>query len=206
MTARRDKFDPGAISRNWWSDLNGSGKKQGRDRAAFAELRRCTDPLSIAFVPAFDRLRRRFGIAAANEKGLERLADIAVLLAHVTEDDGRPVARALGPVPSGQAAMSEARFRRLLQADDRADCLRRLTRAIKMLKGKANVADLAEAVWYWNDRTKRRWAFAYLDANQPDDERGPVQSQTMDNGGSGRDNLSTAPSSDFLSAGQSQSR
>jgi CRISPR system Cascade subunit CasB len=67
--------------------------------------------------------------------------------------------------------MSEARFRRLLQADDRIDCLRRLTRAVKMLKGKANVADLAEAVWYWNDRTKRRWAFTYLDADPPDQER-----------------------------------
>ena len=63
--------------------------------------------------------------------------------------------------------MSEARFRRLLQARDDADLTRRLVRAVKMLKGKANVADLAAAIWWWNDRTRQTWAFRYLDAEPP---------------------------------------
>jgi CRISPR type I-E-associated protein CasB/Cse2 len=172
MTERSARFDVGEISREWWNDINGTGTRRGRDRAAFAELRRSADPLDIAFVPAFDRLRRRLGAAATDEWGLRKAARIANLLAHIVEDDRKPVARALGSgAEDNPAVMSEARFRRLLQAEDQEDLLRRLTRAVKMLKGKANIGDLAQAAWYWNDRIRQRWAFTYLGAEPPVDGR-----------------------------------
>jgi CRISPR system Cascade subunit CasB len=150
-----------------------------RDRAAFAELRRCADLFDIVFVPAFGRLRRRMAVAADDEKGLRKVADIAALLAHVKEDDERRLARALGTAP-GQSAdldsttMSPARFRRLLQADEPADRLRRLIRAVKILKGRANVADLADAVWFWGDWMKQDWAFRYLGETPPTEDKDQV--------------------------------
>jgi CRISPR system Cascade subunit CasB len=166
MTEDATRFDVGAISRDWWHALNGNGGRLGRDRAAFAELRRSVDPIDLAFIPAFGELRRRLG--AKSDPQLRSAAMIAHVLAHVREDDARPVARALGPTPGDEhAAMSEARFRRLLQAREDDDLARRLIRAVRMLKGKANIADLARAVWYWNDRTRREWAFRYLNAEPP---------------------------------------
>jgi len=160
------KLDVGEAARAWWHDLNRPPEQGGRDRASLAELKRSYDPLDIAFVSAFGRLRH--GLKAYSEWRLRRAAMIAHVLAHVREDDGRPMAQALGPQQGDEgAAMSEARFRRLLQARDDADLTRRLVRAVKMLKGKANVADLASAIWWWNDRTRQKWAFRYLNAEPP---------------------------------------
>jgi len=166
--ARRDV---GAAARAWWLGLNPPRERGGRDRASLAELKRSPEPLDIAFVPAFRRLRLALGAHA--EWALARAAMVAHVLAHVREDDSRAVARALGPQPGADGApMSEARFRRLLQARDDADLTRRLVRAVKMLKGKANIADLAVAIWWWNERTQREWAFRYFDADPPP-ERNP---------------------------------
>jgi CRISPR system Cascade subunit CasB len=166
MTDEPAKMDIGAVARAWWLDLNRPSDKGGRDRASLAELKRSDDPLDIAFVSAFGRLRHRLG--AHSEQALQRAAMIAHVLAHVREDDRRSMARALGPQQGGEkSAMSEARFRRLLQARDHPDLKRRLVRAVKMLSGKANVADLAIAIWWWNDRTRQQWAFRYLNAEPP---------------------------------------
>ena len=172
MSNRPARPNVGAAARTWWMDLNRPPDKGGRDRASLAELKRSADPLDIAFVSAFSQLRH--GIGVYSEWALQRAAMIAHVLAHVREDDKRPVAQALGPThDGGQSTMSEARFRRLLQARDDADLMRRLVRAVKMLKGKANVADLADAIWWWNDRTRRKWAFRYLNV-EPPAEPGPA--------------------------------
>lgn len=161
------ELDVGHAARRWWLELNRPSEQGGRDRASLAELKRSTDPLDVAFIPAFGRLRRH--LEAYREWELQRAALIGHVLAHVREDDELAVARALGPRRQGGegAAMNEARFRRLLQARDDDDLRRRLVRAVKLLRGRANVADLADAIWWWNDRTRQRWAFLYLDAEPP---------------------------------------
>jgi CRISPR type I-E-associated protein CasB/Cse2 len=176
MIDRAEIHDVGAAARSWWKRLAGAGadddgRSEGkrRDRAAFAELRRSFDPIELIFVPAFSDLRRslRFG-----EKRIRQAAMIAHVLAHVRSDDTRAVARALGArSDEGSPAMSEQRFRRLLQARDDPDLARHLVRAVRLLKGKANVADIATAIRHWNDRTRQRWAFAFFDAEPPDQVR-----------------------------------
>ena len=169
MSAEPNYRNVGDVARAWWEDLRPRDRRPG-DRAGLAELRRSADPLDLAFVPAFGRLRLALG---AHEAGaILRAARIAHVLAHVRDNDSRPVARALGPQADGDAPMSEARFRRLLQAADDEDLIRRMVRAVKMLKQRANVADLAEALWFWNDRVRRDWAFRYLNAEPPADDRG----------------------------------
>jgi CRISPR system Cascade subunit CasB len=166
MSEIAGKFDPGMIARDWWNVLDG-GDERKRDRGAFAELRRSADPLDLAFARGFNRLH--IDLKVGNQDWpLLRAAAIANVLAHVREDDSRAVARALGPqADNAGEVMSEGRFRRLLQSEEGEDLTRNLVRAVKMLKGKANVADLARAIWWWNDRVRRDWAFRYLNAEPP---------------------------------------
>lgn len=170
MSDRIESIDLEGAVRNWWRALSGLAPNKERNRAALAELRRSADPLDVAFVPAFGDLRR--ALHAGTDWQIVRAAMIAYVLAHVREDDLRPVARALGPQKGDEGSiMSEARFRRLLQSRESDDLIRRLVRAVKMLKGKANVADLALSIWHWNDRTRRNWAFQYLNADPPNTDR-----------------------------------
>ena len=57
--------------------------------------------------------------------------------------------------------VSELRFRRLIQRD-RADLYVSMIRVLRMLGNKANLHDVANSVYYWGDKVKRDWAFAYF--------------------------------------------
>jgi len=156
----------GAAARTWWLNLNKPTKMGGRDHASLAAFKRSADPLDVALVPAFGRLQH--GIGAYSERALQYTAMIAHVLAHVREDDNCPVARALGHYGGNhRPLMSQARFRRLLKAQDNADLTRRLVRAVKILKCKANVADLASAVWRWDDSIRRKWVLLYPNTQSP---------------------------------------
>ncbi len=159
-----------AAVREWWRKyLQRDGTNLGPDRQSIAELRRTCNLIELAFTRSFITLLRSVrGLGPLRD---ERVALLAHVLAHVREDDPhRTVAAALGPeTEDGKAAMSESRFRRLLLTRDPNELALRLVRAVKMLGGKANVADLAEAIRWWNDRTRRDWAFRYFKAEAPHD-------------------------------------
>jgi CRISPR system Cascade subunit CasB len=69
----------------------------------------------------------------------------------------------------GSAPLSGLRFRRLVQIEDRAVLFRKLIRTLRLLGGHANVADLADAVFFWNDDRRRGWSLAYYQ-HAPSDE------------------------------------
>lgn len=166
MAAESADIDIGAVARTWWLNLNKPTKNGGRDQASLAVFKRSADPIDIALVPAFGCLQH--GIGAYSERALKCTAKIAHVLAHVREDDRCPVARALGHYRGNhKPLMSEARFRRLVKAHGNADLTRRLVRAVKILKGKANVADLASAVWRWDDSTRQKWVLLYPNTRSP---------------------------------------
>ncbi|MBF0169348.1 MAG: type I-E CRISPR-associated protein Cse2/CasB [Alphaproteobacteria bacterium] len=157
--------DIGAQAYGWWRTLN--PENGPINRGALARLRRADDPVELAFIDEAAKLSRR--LQADTPEAMMKAARIAHLLAHVRDNAFPKVARALGPQSGDESAvMSEARFRRLLQARDDEDLDRRLIRAVKMLKGTVNVADLANAVWWWNERTRRDWAFNYFNAPLPE--------------------------------------
>ena len=149
---------PAHIAHEWWRRLTlpeGSGR--GQRRASLAAMRRAATPLEVMQEP--DALR----LIARLPNDPDRVATLAGVLAYVREMDGRRVARAIGRNSlddDRSALVSETRFRRLLQAhdDERLDAMRRL---VRMMKGKVNVPDLAAAILYWGDRTKKRWIFDY---------------------------------------------
>jgi len=143
----------------WWHAL---ADNRG-DRAA---LRRASSVQQVMFNPGFHRLWHRLSNTRWNRS--ERVALIAALAARIKQNDARkPFAAQLGSPPAGRekAILSGLRFRRLLQTDRPDDLLQACSRAIAIRNGQANITNLAESVYWWNDRVHRQWAFDYYAAN-----------------------------------------
>lgn len=170
----------GNIAKGWWHYLN---DPKTEDRASLARLRRCKTALEAASIPAGLRLARKL-CAGAEDQNLDKALALAILLAHVREDAPQKPMRAVGwkTFPSGKDAgetpvLSELRFRKLLQTtpQDRFDKFKRL---VRLMKGAANVAELAQDFWDWDDelrgdKVKKRWAFDYYAAANPQPQNEP---------------------------------
>lgn len=158
----------------WWRHLQPDPeRKRPGDRAALARLRRCTTLIEAAVEPAALDLARRVGVRDGSDTlRLERALLTAIVLAHVrAEDNGRPMARQLGPAAPGEAArMSPLRLARLLAADTFEERLIAFRRAVALAKGSVNVRDLAQALLDWSEPRRIQWAFAYHDAPPPADD------------------------------------
>ena len=107
---------------------------------------------------AFQRLC--FRMHPAFEKQPDRLAAIAGLLSHIERTE--PGLRLAKQMSEGHPpVVSELRFRRLLQRD-RAELYTTMIRVLRMLKGKADIHDVARSVFYWGVKVKKDWAYAYF--------------------------------------------
>jgi len=147
----------------WWESLAATPG----DRAC---LRRCRTPAQVCFEPAFHRLVTALGPVGAMHP--DRIAVIAGVLSHVrTNNPPTKFATLMGSVKekTKKARVSGLRFRRLIQCSDREDLYLPLIRMVVMVGESANVADLAESIYWWNERTKKDWAFAYYSV-APNDE------------------------------------
>jgi len=151
----------------WWRNLIAPPGRAGR-----AELRRCGSVAEAAFCVQFHKLRWSAPVTASNEVELKKLALIAVVLSHVesnAEERGRGgVARAMAAASGDRPVVSEARFRQILRTEEEAfdERLADLVRIIRQLKRSAPVDRLAQDLWFWNERTRRRWALEYFDGMQ----------------------------------------
>jgi CRISPR system Cascade subunit CasB len=143
----------------WWEGLK-------EYRGSRAELRHAHDLTAIVLTGAYQHLYRTllaFGWPEEdkpeNNWRNERLAAIAGLLARVKEDDSRklPVAMSEDERP----AVSELRFRRLLESPSTDELFTGLRRALPLLGHKANVLNLANDVLFWGDAVKKRWSYTY---------------------------------------------
>jgi CRISPR system Cascade subunit CasB len=143
----------GEILRGWWISL------QNR-RADRADLCRCRGESDVALVPSFYRL-----VSALREPGynpsLHRLATVAGVLAHVRRDADDAMGRAMSRSHGAGPVLSEARFRRLLAAEDRQDLYSQLVRCVRLLGNSAPLLDLANAAYWWNEAVRKRWAYDY---------------------------------------------
>ena len=150
-----------AIAAEWWrglvSEEPGRRATRGTRRAALARLRRAATPIEVMQEPEALRLIRSLSWAAP-----ERVAILAGILAYVREPDDQRIARAIGreSFDEEKALMSEARFRRLLQASGE-ELMEPLRRLVRLNKDKANVCDLSFSVLYWGDKVRKRWIFEY---------------------------------------------
>ncbi|MES9930991.1 MAG: type I-E CRISPR-associated protein Cse2/CasB [Candidatus Thiodiazotropha sp. 6PDIVS] len=151
----------GEILKSFWEGLeNNKGER--------AELRRCKQPEEVVMIASFHQLCMRLKPFMKSEgKGWEmRIAAIAGLLAHVQASHHQTLAKQMAELRGGSPAVSELRFRRLLQRD-RRELFGALIRMLGLLnkgldKRVANIHDMAKSVYYWGDSERKRWAFEYF--------------------------------------------
>lgn len=142
----------------WWDQL----KEHEKGERAF--LRRCSSADEAVYSPAYHRLRAALSSTWDDPPWHEQLEPIAALAAHVKEHAGDKNIAAQMATSSGageKPAVSGLRFRRLLSTDERSDLFRSLVRVIRLLNGRVNLLSLADSVYWWNERTRRRWAHDY---------------------------------------------
>lgn len=168
MTRKQTDFlfsgDDGAcrLLVGWWKGLED-------ERGARAELRRAGAPSEVVYCAYFHRLLN--GLVAL-EKPFDKakIAAIAGFAAHVKTNTefGPTFARQMAAPRSGGsgAKVSGLRFRRLLAVKDKdvEEIYPMMIRVIKILDGEVNLADLAPSVYWWNEKTKMRWASEYYAA------------------------------------------
>lgn len=139
--------------RLWWKELD---ERRG-DRA---ELRRCHSYTNIVFVPAYHSLLWRMNPEWILNK--ERFAMIAGVTSYVRKDlpDTR-FASQLASGEKGNPLLSPLRFRRILSIIDNDELYEAMIRTVKHLKGNVNLCDMAQSIYWWNDSTKKQWAYEY---------------------------------------------
>ncbi len=150
-----DNPEAAKILHQWWDDLN----DHRGDRAA---LRRCRDLTEIFFIPAYHHLYH--DLAKQGWTNKEGVAAVAGLASHVKVDAAKPnFATQMAESKQGgsNARISGLRFRRLLKIQNREDLYITLTRIIRLLGGTANLNSLADSAYWWNERTRKDWAFDY---------------------------------------------
>jgi CRISPR system Cascade subunit CasB len=167
--------DPGArdVLIDWWKELD-------TNRGDRAQLRRCHSPLEVAFTPVYHRLRitlMKHGVG--NDEKL-KIALIAGILSHLKKDTSkesftRPFPEQMA-VPSKsdgkKARVNNFRFQRLLKIkdDDRDKLYETLIRIVHLIDYEVDIPSLANGIYWWNERTKKEWAFAYYE-HAPSEEK-----------------------------------
>lgn len=148
------------VLREWLKNL---------DRGGHAELGRTADSAEVAFIPGYHELVREI-LRLGRPFSREKLAAIAGLAARLESDtgDGASLATQMAArrSPGENAVVSGLRFRRVLAVGDNdiEDLYPMLTKILRLLGGKANLADLARSVYWWDVSTKKRWAYDYYAA------------------------------------------
>lgn len=138
----------------WWQALNDN-------RGDRAKLRRCSTLAEVAFTPAYHKLRlslAKFG--QVNVDGLALVAGLAARVRSNVQGDTFAEQMASGKA-DGSARVSGLRFRRLLKIKDREELFTAVGRTVALLGGAVNLQSFASSLYYWNDRTRKQWAFEY---------------------------------------------
>lgn len=138
----------------WWQSL-------GDNRGDRAELRRCSTLAEVAFTPAYHKLRLSVGkFGQVNADGLALVAGLAARVKSHVPGDTLAEQMATGKA-DGSARVSGLRFRRVLKIKDREELFMAMGRVVALLGGAVNLHSLANNLYYWNDRTRKQWAFDY---------------------------------------------
>ena len=141
----------------WWQELE-------NDRGSRALLRRASSSTEVVFSPAYHRLLNQL-----QQKNYtvyrEALAVAAGLAAHVKDVAlDRNLAQQMAASTDGdKAKVSGLRFRRLLAVEQREELYPLMIRLIRLLDGRVNLMSLANAVYWWNEKVRKDWAYAYYE-------------------------------------------
>lgn len=169
---------PSVRARDWWRGMTGkkddsSERSRPADRAGLARLRRSSVAAAMSEEPVL-RLFRQLGLR--DPAKLVRVAALACVLAHVREDSPLRFGRQIGRArfnDTDTAVLKPLRFQRLLASSTDEEIATSFRRAVALLGGAANVADLAAIILsFGDDKTRRRLIFDYY-ATSNEEEPAP---------------------------------
>lgn len=149
--------DFGKVLRKWWQGLED-------DKGGRALLRRARQTLDVAACPAFHRLR--WAIGELGHIDTVRLSMIAMAAARVERIlPSQTLAKTMAQAKEGGSnpRVSGLRFRRLIQIDDRRELWGPLRRILALVDNTADIATLAQDLYFWGPKVKIRWAEDYYD-------------------------------------------
>ncbi|WP_370575704.1 type I-E CRISPR-associated protein Cse2/CasB [Methanomethylovorans sp.] len=140
----------------WWRDLDNN---RG-DRAA---LRRCHNTVDIVFNPAYHKLWLTLNKLGFGNR--DSVALIAGVLANVkNHQGGEAFATQMASMKDGSTPLvSGLRFKRLLKIKDKEELFSSIVRIVKLMDGSVNACNLANGLYWWNDYTKKEWAYSYYE-------------------------------------------
>ncbi len=149
--------ESGSILVAWWKGMES-------DKGERAVLRRASNPTEVVFSPVYHRLLNKL-LQQGGPVNREALAAVAGLATHVkvNAESALSLARQMASPKSagGNARVSGLRFRRLLTVAERGELYPLLIRVIRLLDGNVNLLSLANAVYWWNENTRKQWAYDY---------------------------------------------
>lgn len=149
----------GKMLHKWWEGLK-------EDRPSRAVLRRCSTLDAVTLSDAYQRFYRymlacnAWPADAASWQN-NKLAAIAGLLAHVKTEDKQRLPIRMSELAGDRPLVSELRFRDLLKIETADDLFVSLRRTIPLIGHQASIEQLAHDVYWWNDKTKKEWAYSY---------------------------------------------
>jgi CRISPR system Cascade subunit CasB len=155
----------GKILHQWWFGLE-------KDRASRAVLRRCATLNDVALSGAYQRFYRFMLASNAWDENFsswqnDKLAMIAGLLSHIEKETTESLPHRMSESVGERPALSELRFRDLLKIETNDDLFISLKRALPLISKTANIYQLANDVYWWNDKTKKAWAYSYRWPTKP---------------------------------------
>lgn len=136
----------------WWQALDSN-------RGVRAALRRAQSPLDVALEPEYQRIRKRLESRGLPPDADDRLPAAIGVIAHLREDDALPFQKLAGR--DDRPAVHPLRFRRLVEAKSVNELFPLLRRVLPLVNGRANVLELAGAIYFWGDNVRRRWIREY---------------------------------------------
>jgi CRISPR type I-E-associated protein CasB/Cse2 len=150
-----EAIDIGKAAYGWWARSLGD---DGAGRMARAKLRRCETAEDALAIDATHALHLALG--GRLQSRADTLALIAVALANIRDPHPQSAAARMGE------SLSALRFQALIRSDT-AGLIRPLRRALVQIDSTANVGRLARDLFYWSDKTRNDWCFAYYGAAAP---------------------------------------
>lgn len=156
---------PGAVCAGWWRQT--FANDDGAARMVRARLRRCATPAEALTIEAVHDLNAQLR-AAGYRPGAERLALVAIVLAHAAESGDRRLAEVFGRRESkdGPRALSELRFEALVHTTDCVGLIAPLRRAMAIVRRTpVSVAALAADLYRWDQNVRIGWCFQYYGAS-----------------------------------------
>ena len=120
------------------------------------------------FNPAYHQLFRSLIQIELSNINKESLALVAGVLSHAkTHSEPDSIARQMASPKQGddKARVSGLRFRKLLKikGENKDELFSSMIGIVKLLDGNVNIYSLANSLYWWNNFTKKQWAYDYYE-------------------------------------------